>query len=115
MPPVAVKVALTAIILAWGLAGLLWKPRRSLDPRIAATIVVATFAFVETVTYAHFKVDGSHTWTYPIPFVSWSSSLPSPRFGSGPGACTDQALDSDVDGVSGWLPAGGLVRFFTPC
>jgi hypothetical protein len=68
MPPVAVKVVLTAIVLAAGLAGLLWTSRRRFDGGIAAAIVVATFAFVETVTYAHFKVDGPHTWTYPIPF-----------------------------------------------
>jgi hypothetical protein len=50
MAPVAAKVILTAIILAGSLACLLWKPRRLLDGRIAATIMVATFAFVETVT-----------------------------------------------------------------
>jgi hypothetical protein len=68
MPPVAVKVVLTTIILTAVVAGFLWKLRRSFDGRIAAIIVVATFAFVETVIYAHFKVDGPHTRTYPVPF-----------------------------------------------
>jgi hypothetical protein len=35
-------------------------------------IVVATFAVVETVTYAHFKINGSQNWTYPVPFGSLS-------------------------------------------
>jgi hypothetical protein len=33
---------------------------------------VATFAFVETEAYAHFKVNGSQNWTYPLPFGSLS-------------------------------------------
>jgi len=72
MPPVAVKAVLTAVILAAVLAGLLLRPHRAFDGRVAATIVVATFAFVETVTYAHFKVNGSQNWTYPVPFGSLS-------------------------------------------
>ena len=68
IPPVAVKIVLTAIVLAAVLAGLRWKPHRSFDVRLAAAIVVGAFASVETVTYAHFKVNGSHTWTYPVPF-----------------------------------------------
>jgi len=47
MPPVAVKVVLTTIILAAVLTGLLWKPRPSFNVRVAVTIVVSTFAFVE--------------------------------------------------------------------
>src|SRR5260370_26399334 len=72
MPPVAVKTLLTMILLAAVLAGFLWRPRRRFDGRVAATIVVATFAFVETVIYAHFKVDGLQNWTYPVPFGSLS-------------------------------------------
>jgi hypothetical protein len=68
LPPVAVKVVLTAAILAAVMAGLLRMPSRTFDGRIVVAIVASTFAFVETVTYAHFKVDGSHTWSYPIPF-----------------------------------------------
>jgi hypothetical protein len=66
--PIAVKVVVTAAILAVVLAALLRRPSPAFDGRIVATFVVATFAFVETVTYAHFKVDGPQNWTYPIPF-----------------------------------------------
>jgi hypothetical protein len=72
MPAVVAKVVLTIVILAAALAMLLRKPPRSLDGRTAAAIVVATFAFVETATYAHFKVNGSQNWTYPVPFGSLS-------------------------------------------
>jgi hypothetical protein len=66
--PIAVKVVVTAAILAVVLAALLRRPSPAFDGRIVATFVVATFAFVETVTYAHFKVDGPQNWTYPISF-----------------------------------------------
>jgi hypothetical protein len=66
--PIAVKIVLTAAILAAVLAALFRRPSPAFDGRIVATLVVATFAFVETVTYAHFKVDGPQNWTYPIPF-----------------------------------------------
>ncbi len=66
--PIAVKVVMTAAILALVLAALLRRPSPGFDGRIVATLVVATFAFVETVTYAHFKVDGPQNWTYPVPF-----------------------------------------------
>jgi hypothetical protein len=72
VPPVAVKTLLTMIVLAAVLAAFLWKPRYGFDGRIAAMIVVATFAVVETVTYAHFKINGSQNWTYPVPFGSLS-------------------------------------------
>jgi hypothetical protein len=68
--PIAVKVVVTAAILAVVLAALLRRPSPAFDGRIVATFVVATFAFVETVTYAHFKVDGPQNWTYPVPFGS---------------------------------------------
>jgi len=68
--PTAIKVVMTAAILALVLAALLRRPSPGFDGRIVATLVVATFAFVETVTYAHFKVDGPQNWTYPIPFGS---------------------------------------------
>jgi hypothetical protein len=70
--PIAIKVVLTAAILALVLAALLRRLGPAFDGRIAATLLVATFAFVETVTYAHFKVDGSQNWTYPVPFGSLS-------------------------------------------
>ena len=66
VPPIAVKVALTAVILLAVLIVIRWKSGRIF--RILATVVVATFAFVETVAYAHFKVDGPQTWSFPIPF-----------------------------------------------
>jgi hypothetical protein len=66
--PVAVKIVLTAAILTAVLAALFRRPSPAFDGRVVATLVVATFAFVETVTYAHFKVDGPQNWTYPIPF-----------------------------------------------
>jgi hypothetical protein len=72
LPSVLVKVFVTATIFAAVMAGLFWRPRHAFDGRIAATIVVATFAFVETATYAHFKVNGSQNWTYPVPFGSLS-------------------------------------------
>jgi hypothetical protein len=72
VPSVVVKVVLTTTIFAAVMAGLFWRPRRAFDGRIAATIAVATFAFVETVTYAHFKVNGPQDWTYPVPFGSLS-------------------------------------------
>jgi hypothetical protein len=56
--PIAVKVVMTVAILALVLAALLRRPSPGFDGRIVATLVVATFAFVETVTYAHLKVDG---------------------------------------------------------
>jgi hypothetical protein len=68
--PIAVKVVVTAAILAVVLAALLGRPSPAFDGRIVATFVVATFAFVETATYAHFKVDGPQNWTYPVPFGS---------------------------------------------
>jgi hypothetical protein len=70
--PIAVKVALTAAILVAVLAGLLRRPTPAFDGRVAAMIVVATFALVETEAYAHFKVNGSQNWTYPVPFGSLS-------------------------------------------
>ena len=66
--PIAVKIILTAVIFAAVLAALFRRPGPAFDGRIVTTLVVATFAFVETVTYAHFKVDGPQNWTYPIPF-----------------------------------------------
>jgi hypothetical protein len=72
VPLIAMKVILTAAILAAVLACLFRLPSSTFDGRIAATIAVATFAFVETVTYAHFKVNGSQNWTYPVPFASLS-------------------------------------------
>jgi hypothetical protein len=77
--PIAVKLVLTTAVLAAVLAGLFLRPGPAFDGRIAATIVVATFAFVETVTYAHFKVDGPQNWTYPVPFgsLSYMDVLPS--------------------------------------
>jgi hypothetical protein len=72
MPPVAVKALLAVLVLAAVLAAFLCRPYRTLDGRVAATIVVATFALVETVTYAHFKVNGPQNWTYPVPFGSLS-------------------------------------------
>ena len=92
--PVAVEVALTATVLAAVLAGFLWWPIRNFDGRIAAAIVVATFAFVETVTYAHFKVDGPHTWTYPAPFGSISYMNVPPSAMRPPG---DDALEALAD------------------
>ena len=72
LPPVAVKALLTLLLLAAVMAGFLYRPYRTLDGRVAATIVVATFALVETVTYAQFKVNGPQNWTYPVPFGSLS-------------------------------------------
>jgi hypothetical protein len=66
--PIAVKIVLTAAVLIAVLAALFRRPSPAFDGRVVATLVVATFAFVETVTYAHFKVDGPQNWTYPIPF-----------------------------------------------
>jgi hypothetical protein len=68
-PTTIVRVSLTAIFLgsflAWAVAS---KTARSLDRRLLPTLLVATFAIAETVTYAHLKVDGPQTWTYPVPF-----------------------------------------------
>jgi hypothetical protein len=77
--PVAIKVVLTAGVLAAVLVALFRRPGPVFDGRIVATIVVATLAFVETVTYAHFKVDGPQNWTYPVPFgsLSYMDVLPS--------------------------------------
>jgi hypothetical protein len=63
---------LTAVILVAVLAAVFRPPSPAFDGRIAAMIVVATFALVETVTYAHFKVNGPQNWTYPVPFGSLS-------------------------------------------
>ena len=70
--PVAVKIVLTAIILVAVLTTMFRPPSPVFDGRMAAMIVVATFALVETVTYAHFKVNGPQNWTYPMPFGSLS-------------------------------------------
>jgi hypothetical protein len=72
VPPVAVKALLTFLVLAAVLAAFLCRPYRTLDGRLAAAIVVATLALVETVTYAQFKVNGPQNWTYPVPFGSLS-------------------------------------------
>jgi hypothetical protein len=72
VPPVAVKALLTLLVLAAVMASFLYRPYRTLDGRLAAALVVATFALVETVTYAQFKVNGPQNWTYPVPFGSLS-------------------------------------------
>jgi hypothetical protein len=68
VPHIALKVALTAVILVAVLLTLGCRSGRIFDSRITVAIIVATFAFVETVTYAHFKVGGPQTWSYPAPF-----------------------------------------------
>jgi hypothetical protein len=68
MPTVAVEVLLDVLAVG-GLAMLLVfaKPKR-FDLQAAAGIMIGAFVVVEILSYAHLKVAGPQTWSYPVPF-----------------------------------------------
>ncbi len=69
----AIKLLLTIGIFAVLLVPLA-KPRALsfVDGRLLATFTIAAFAIVETTTYAHFKIAGAQTWTFPTAFRSFN-------------------------------------------
>ncbi len=72
MPSVAVRVLLTGALLVLLIAASIFVKRSSFNFQSAATLVIAAFVTVEILTYAHFKVSGPQTWTYPVPFRGFS-------------------------------------------
>lgn len=72
MPAVVVKTAVTMALLAALMVVVVRCATCPLDSRQVATLVVATFALTETVTYAHFKINGSHTRNYPVAFPTYN-------------------------------------------
>ncbi len=67
------KLLLTALVLTLLLLPLV-KPRalNLVDGRQLVTFAIAAFVIAESATYAHFKVAGAHTWTFPTAFRSFN-------------------------------------------
>jgi hypothetical protein len=78
MPTVVIEVLVTIIVLG-ALFPVLAIARKTIHAGLAGMIIIATFAIVESVTYAHLKVSGPQTWTYPAPFrsLNYFNVLPS--------------------------------------
>jgi hypothetical protein len=78
MPTVVIEVPVTIIVLC-ALFLILTIVRRTIHAGPAGMIIIATFAIIESVTYAHLKVSGPQTWTYPTPFrfFNYFNVLPS--------------------------------------
>lgn len=71
MPTVAAQVLLTAVLLS---SFLILMIRKRSAHRAAGIVGVAigTFVMVEVLLYAHLKIAGPQTWTYPIAFQGFS-------------------------------------------
>ena len=65
---VVVKMAITIIVICLLSVFSLLSPRVVRNAAGVAVISIAAWVLVETVTYAHFKVAGPQTWTFPTPF-----------------------------------------------
>jgi hypothetical protein len=65
---VVVRMAITIIVVSMLSAFSLLSPRVVRNAAGIAGISIAAWVLVETVTYAHFKVAGPQTWTFPTPF-----------------------------------------------
>jgi hypothetical protein len=64
---VVIKMVITAIVVSTLCAiSLLQRGIVQIDGM--AGISVAAWVLIETITYAHFKVEGPQTWTFPVPF-----------------------------------------------
>jgi hypothetical protein len=68
MPTVLLRVCLTAFLLCGLMVAVIFAKAKTFSIQSAACILVGVFVLVETLTYAHFKVNGPQTWTYPVPF-----------------------------------------------
>jgi hypothetical protein len=71
VPGVAIKMLITAGILGVSLL-FCYRPIKSRDARPIVACLVASFALVETVSYAAFKVGGPQTWSYPVAFRNFN-------------------------------------------
>ncbi len=72
MTSVVLVVLLTAGLLGGLAAAVLVARPATFDIRAAAAVMVGAFVVVEVLTYAHFKVDGPQTWTFPHPFRNFN-------------------------------------------
>ena len=68
MPTVLLRVCLTAVLLCGLMAAVIFARAKNFSIQSAACILIGVLVLVETLTYAHFKVNGPQTWTYPVPF-----------------------------------------------
>lgn len=68
MPTVLVRILLTAVLIVSLAVAIVFVKAKSFDLQSAASIAIGAFVVVEVLTYAHFKVNGPQTWTYPVPF-----------------------------------------------
>ncbi len=77
LPLALVKLAATGIVLVAMFGLLLWPRRvRGVDLRQAAIVVIAVFAAAESTAYAHFKIAGPQTWTFPAAFYNYLNVPP---------------------------------------
>ena len=68
LPSAIAQLAATAALLG-GLAVLLTRRRlRNTNVATMATIAIGVFVIVEILLYAHLRMAGPQTWTYPVPF-----------------------------------------------
>jgi hypothetical protein len=65
---VVVKMVITIIVVSMLIVFSLLSPRVLRNAAGLAGISIAAWVLVETVSYAHFKVAGPQTWTFPTPF-----------------------------------------------
>jgi hypothetical protein len=77
LPLALVKLALTGVVLIAMFGLLLWPRRaRGVDLRRAAIVVIAVFAAAESTAYAHLKIAGPQTWTFPAAFYNYLNVPP---------------------------------------
>ena len=72
MTSVVLAVLLTAGLLGGVAVAVLVARPATFDIRAAAMVMVGAFVIVEVLTYAHFKVGGPQTWTFPDPFRNFN-------------------------------------------
>jgi hypothetical protein len=65
---VVVKMVITIIVISMLAVFSLLSPRVVRNAAGIAGISIAAWVLVETISYAHFKVAGPQTWTFPTPF-----------------------------------------------
>jgi hypothetical protein len=68
MPPVVVSIGLITLLLSVLMVSVAIVGPRKPGIGRSASVVVAIFVAVETFGYAHLKMEGPQTWSYPIPF-----------------------------------------------
>ena len=97
MPAVAISVAITAVLLVGLMIAIVFLKSSRPELGRLVSLAIAAFIAVEVVGYAHLKIDGPQTWSYPVPFRMFNYLNVSPAVLRPPAESKVRLLDKKLE------------------